>query len=155
MNGASLRFTLDTNILVYAMDRAADRRHRLAGQIIDLAVRKDCWLTLQSISEFYSAITRKRVMPPARAAALAEDWLTVFPTIGATSVGIRVALAHAVSGRASYWDALLLATAAEAGCNLILTEDMADGSVLGGIRIHNPFAADGGLTEEARRLLGA
>ena len=58
-----------------------------------------------------------------------------------------------VAGRASYWDALLVATAGEAGCTLILTEDLTDGAVLSGVEIHNPFAAAGGLTARAGRLL--
>jgi predicted nucleic acid-binding protein len=61
-------------------------------------------------------------------------------------------LASASAGRASYWDALLVATAAGAGCTTILTEDMSDGTVLHGVRILNPFAGDG-LTEAAEALL--
>jgi predicted nucleic acid-binding protein len=49
---------------------------------------------------------------------------------------------------------LLVATAGEAGCATILTEDLADGADLAGVRIHNPFSASGGLTEQARILLG-
>jgi hypothetical protein len=37
---------------------------------------------------------------------------------------------------------------------LILTEDLQDGSTLGGVGIHNPFGPDGGLTGQTRRLLG-
>ncbi len=47
-----------------------------------------------------------------------------------------------------------MAAAAEAGCRLILTEDLADGTALGGVAIHNPFAAGGRLTRRARGLLG-
>jgi hypothetical protein len=43
--------------------------------------------------------------------------------------------------------------AAEAGCAAILTEDMANGAVLHGVRIINPFAA-GGPSAEAERLPG-
>jgi predicted nucleic acid-binding protein len=64
-----------------------------------------------------------------------------------------MALADAVAGRASYWDALLVATAAEAGCELILSEDMADGTRLSGVEIHNPFGAASGLTARTRALL--
>ena len=66
----------------------------------------------------------------------------------------RVPPPDAVAGRASYWDALLVATAAEAGCRLILTEDLADGTTLGGVTIHNPFTAGGRLTRHAQLLLG-
>jgi len=111
-------------------------------------------LTLQSLSEFYAVVTRKRTMPAADAAAQVADWLSFFPSIAVSATCIRAALADAVAGRASYWDALLVATAAEAGCRLILTEDLADGTTLGGVAIHNPFAAGSGLTARARSLLG-
>ncbi len=153
-SAASPRFTLDTNLLVYSVDTAAGSRHQLAIQIVHKAPEVDCWLTLQSLSEFYAVVTRKGLMPTADAAAQISDWLLVFPSITASVTAIRAALADAVAGRASYWDALLVATAAEAGCRLILTEDLADGTTLGGVAIHNPFAAASGLTGRARALLG-
>jgi predicted nucleic acid-binding protein len=113
-----------------------------------------CSLTLQAVSEFYSAVTRKAIMPPARAAALADSWLAIFRCAAVSTAAIRIALADAVAGRASYWDALLVATAAEAGCTLILTEDLADGSTLGAVAIHNPFDPSGGLSARTQALLG-
>ena len=49
---------------------------------------------------------------------------------------------------------MLIATAAEAGCTLILTEDLRDGATFKGVSIHNPFDPGGGLTAQTRRLLG-
>jgi hypothetical protein len=63
-------------------------------------------------------------------------------------------MADAAAGRASYWDALFVTTAGQAGCTIVLTEDMSDGGILGGLEIHNPFAAAGGLADLACRLLG-
>jgi len=140
--------------LIYSVDTTAAVRHGLAMQIVLAAARCDCWLTLQSVSEFYAASTRKRIIPPAVAAARANDWLTAFPQAAPTPTAVRTALGHAANGRASYWDALLISTAAEAGCLLILTEDLADGSMLSGVEIHNPFDPAGGLTGRARVLLG-
>jgi predicted nucleic acid-binding protein len=148
------RFTLDTNLLVYSIDNAAGARHRVAREIVDRAVECDCWLTLQALGEFYVATTRKGMTPPAEAAAQVVDWLELFPTVAASAAAIRAALAAASVGRASYWDALLVATAAEAGCTIVLSEDMSDGTLLSGVTIHNPFAASGELTGTARRLLG-
>lgn len=133
------RFTLDTNILVYALDRQAGERHVLACSIIDRAVLLDCWLTLQSISEFYYAVTRKRVVAIEDARDQATDWMDMFHTAAPSIHAVRSALTISASGRASYWDALLVATAAEAGCTAILTEDLADGSSLAGVRVINPF----------------
>ena len=146
------RFTLDSNILVYALDRLAGDRHLLAARIIARAQFADCLLILQSVSEFYAAATRKRLVSPRIAREQATDWLTMFTTAAASAGSVRAALASAASGYASYWDALLLHTAAEAGCTTILTEDMADGSTVAGIRIVNPFA-DGALSSAAETLL--
>lgn len=153
MNGSSGRFTLDTNLLVYAIDSASGLKHEVAGEIVLRAARLDCLLTLQATSEFYAAVTRKGMMAPTDAAAQADDWLSAFRCVTASISAVRIALGEAASGRASYWDALLVATAAEAGCAVILTEDLADGTSLVGVEIHNPFAAAGGLTERTLRLL--
>jgi len=147
------RFTLDTNILVYSMDGGAGRRRQAAIEVIARAALRDCALTLQAISEFFSVAKRKNLMPVDKAAAQASDWLDLFPIAIVSKSAARAALATSVAGQLSYWDGLLLATAAEAGCAAILTEDMADGSVLHGVRIVNPFAA-AGLSPEAERLLG-
>jgi predicted nucleic acid-binding protein len=92
-------------------------------------------------------------MPTDQAAALANSWLALFPHRAPSAAGVRAAIEHAVAGRASYWDALLLTTAAEAGCHLLFSEDMHHGAVLSGVEIHNPFAPGGGLTARARELL--
>jgi predicted nucleic acid-binding protein len=153
MNDDSGRFSLDTNVLVYAIDSEAGARHELSREIIQAAVRCDCCLTLQAVSEFYSAVTRKRILPLHEAAAQAGDWLELFPCVAASTSAVRSALADAVAGRTSYWDALLAATAREAGCAVLLTEDMGDGADFGGLRIHNPLSSSGGLSPLARRLL--
>ncbi len=146
------RFTLDTNVLVYALDRASGDRHAVASQIIARAPFVQCWLTLQSISEFYFAITRKRLASIAEARDQALDWLGMFPTVAISATAVRAALATASSGRASYWDALLVHTAAEAGCTAILTEDLAADTTLGGVRVINPFAG-AALSTGAEALL--
>lgn len=153
MNGDDQRFTLDTNILVYAIDAAAGTRHTLSQQIIQRAVHFDCWLTLQAVSEFYAAVTRKGIVPVRDAVAQANDWLELFPCVAASAAAVRTALAAAATGHASYWDALLAATAGEAGCVLMLTEDLRDGAELGGLQIHHPFDVMDCLTARVSRLL--
>lgn len=147
-------FALDTNILVYSVDHSAGPRHDLAKRIMREASLAHCYLPLQAVSEFYVAVTRKSMMPPSAAASVAEALIDLFRTITASAGAVRTALATAAAGRASYWDALLLVTAAEAGCTAILTEDLSNGSVLHGVRVLNPFA-DGALSPQAAALLGA
>ena len=147
------RITLDTNVLVYSVDSRAGLRHEIARQVVEMAVGCDCWLTVQAVSEFYAAATRKNLIPCA-AAAQATDWLELFPCLSASATAARTALAAASSGRSSYWDALLLATAAEGGCGAMLTEDMADGVMTEGVPVAHPFGSTT-LSAVAARLLGA
>jgi len=51
------------------------------------------------------------------------------------------ALDLAVDHRLSIWDAVIFNAAAEAGCRLLLSEDLAEGFTWRGLRIVNPFAA--------------
>lgn len=145
-------YTLDTNVLVYAIDRASGARHETAKTIMSRAASGPCCLTLQAISEFYAAVTRKGMMQPAEAAPIAQAMIDLFRTTAATAGAVRSALQTATARHASYWDALLIHAAAEAGCSAILTEDLADGATLGGVRVVNPFAG-AGLSAAAEALL--
>ncbi len=146
------RFMIDTSILIRSVDASAGLRHLLAVEIIERAVIVASCLTLQSVSEFFSACCRGRLVSPESAADMARAWLDMFPTVCATQAAARVALDHVLAGRASYWDALLVATAEEAGCSAILTENLGDGTTFGAMRIINPFGANG-ISEAADRLL--
>ncbi len=147
-------FTLDTNILVYALDRQAGARHGWqARSLTVLRYSTNCWLTLQSISEFYAAATRKRLVPvtaSARSGAGLARACSPSPRPPPAPSALRSVSRR--PGRASYWDALLVITAAEAGCTAILTEDLADDSTLAGVRVINPFAG-AALSAAAEALL--
>ncbi|HEX3350814.1 MAG TPA: PIN domain-containing protein, partial [Acetobacteraceae bacterium] len=133
------RITLDTNILFYFVDTETGAKHAIARQIIEHAQHADCRLTLQVVGEFYHAITRRRVLPVRMTAELARGWLDMFPTIAASAPAVQLALSLSETGATSYWGGLLVATAAEAGCTSIITEDLADGSVVAGVRVLAPF----------------
>jgi predicted nucleic acid-binding protein len=133
-------FTLDTNILVYSVDGSAGSRHDIARIIMERAAIGPCCLTLQAVSEFFFVMTRKGIMSRPEARPIAEAMIDLFPTVPVSATAVRAALATASSGRASYWDALLVHTAAEAGCTAILTEDLSAETTLAGVRVINPFA---------------
>jgi predicted nucleic acid-binding protein len=146
------RFSLDTNILVYAADLAAGERHNRALDIIDRAVRRNCVLTLQALAEFFHVTTRKRIVARAEAAAQLRDWTTEFTTISADTAALWTALEFTVGGRFGWWDALLLATAERHGCGIVLSEDMQDGARFGGVTVVDPFVGDD-LPETVASLL--
>jgi predicted nucleic acid-binding protein len=51
----------------------------------------------------------------------------------------EAAIALARDHRLSFYDALIVAAAQEAGCDTLYTEDMQHGRALGGLTIVNPF----------------
>ena len=133
------RFSLDSNVLVYAVNASSPDRHRRAVDIVKASIRRDCVLTLQALVEFYHAATRKRYMSPRDAAAKVEELGGVFPLTVAMYHNVLSALPAAVSARSSIWDVLLLATVEEAGCTLLLSENMGDGARYGKVAVVNPF----------------
>ncbi len=82
-------FTLDTNILVYSVDRNAGPRHELAKWIVRRAGFTSCHLTLQAVSEFYAVVTRKRMMPPPAAAQVARDLIELFRTVAVSASAVE------------------------------------------------------------------
>jgi predicted nucleic acid-binding protein len=145
------RWSLDTNILVYYVDSDAGARHEMSRTIMARALEADCRLTLQALGEFLSVVLRRRVMPQQDAVRLVGNWIDLFDPAPASKSALRVALA-AGPGFSS-WDALLLATAAEAGCTTVVSEDMQDGARLGAVRVLHPFRGDT-LSPAMRALLG-
>jgi len=147
------KITLDANILFYAFDARDPVKQRQAIEIIDAAGVADCSLGLQAIGEFYVAIVRKLKAPPSFARDQVKSFLASFETFGATPNAHSVAAEEAAAGKFFYWDAVLLASAAQNGCTVFLSEDMTDGARLGTITICNPFGPSG-LRPRAREALG-
>ena len=116
------------------------------------AARRDCVLTLQALGEFFHASTRKRIVPHHDAAAQVRDLLAIFRTAAADVEAFRAALEGAERGTRSFWDGVLIATIARAGCDFLLSEDMQDGSHFGGVTILDPFVGDD-LPEAVAALL--
>ena len=105
---------LDTNILVYAYDVSEMRRRGIAKALVD-----EVWdagggvITVQNLSEFFFAVTRKvqKPVPVVDAKTIASDilrssqWMVID-----RNVGILVKAMEIVeSVRAPFWDALIAA----------------------------------------------
>jgi predicted nucleic acid-binding protein len=146
------RFTLDTNILIYAVDAREGRKRELAARIIEAAAKLDCPLALQVIGEFYAAATAKLKLGAKDAATRARQLIAGFESFPYSVNAVRAALDEVQKGRFSYWDGVLLASAAEAGCTTIFSKDMADGARFGSIVVANPFQREG-LAPSAKTLL--
>ena len=137
---------------VYALNSRGGPKHDLARLIVDRSVERDCPSRFRRFPSSSWSSRAKDGWAPPEAADQVLDWLSQFETLAPQSEAVRAALEHAVAGRASYWDALLVETAAVGGCVAILSEDMRDGGRLGQVAIINPFEDDG-LSPAAERLL--
>jgi predicted nucleic acid-binding protein len=153
ISAAPERFSLDTNVLIYAVDTAELERHRRAAWVVERAQSLSCILAVQSLGEYYAAVTRKSLLSRSEAALMVRSWMAMFPVVSNDADAVTLALPAVETGRFSYWDALLLGTLARAGCTTLLSEDMADGSSLAGVTVRNPFAGDV-VPESVARLLG-
>jgi predicted nucleic acid-binding protein len=133
------RFTIDSNILIYAFDRSAGERQAVATRVIKEAVGQSCVLTLQAISEFFHVAVRKGRLGMSEAEAQVRDWYAMFPVAAATPSTLIRAIGTVREHGLAFWDAMLWACAREAGCTLVLSEDFQHGRMLEGVRFHNPF----------------
>ena len=131
---------IDTNVLLYACDRADSRRQQIA---IDLVTsRRDGVLLWQVACEFVAASRKLSAQGFTASDAwnrLAEFLAVlplVLPTAGVLERGRGLHATHAVS----FWDALILAACAEAGVEILYSEDVPGLPALGTLRVVNPFS---------------
>jgi len=134
-----MRFTFDTNILVYAVDRDAGERHRIALDLVRCARGKDCVITLQALAELFRALTGKRKASPDQATEVVQMWRDAATVFAADEVCLVDAMSAVADHGLSFWDAMIWATAKRAGCRLLLSEAGQDGRTLGGVTLINPF----------------
>jgi predicted nucleic acid-binding protein len=134
--------SLDSNLLVYFVDRGAGERHEQALDLVHRSSRADCVLTLQSLGEFFHVATRKGKVSPADAAAVVQSLRATFPVAAASPEVLDRALSAVLQHGLSFWDAMLWSTVEQAGCQLLLSEDFQHGRRLGRVTFVNPFAPD-------------
>ena len=137
------RISVDTNILIYAVDRDAGDRHEQSKELLAHAARHDCVLTVQTLAEFFHATTRKNLLEVRHASAFVRDWLDVFHIASADAAALLEAIDAVVEHRLSFRDAMIWATVRRSGCSALVSEDMQHGRRLGGVEFINPFATDG------------
>lgn len=135
---------VDANVLVYAEDRDAGDKHTVARDLVaDLWRSGDGVLSIQVLQEFFVTVTRKMPQPlePDAALAIVEQYLTwrVVENTGELLVaGIRLASSLQVS----FWDALILEAALQAGCSRVWTEDLNHGQRVRTLTIVKPFQGE-------------
>jgi len=131
---------VDTNILLYAISRDADEQAK-ADRANDILARRDIASSVQVLQEFYVQATRESRpdrLTQAQATELVESF-TRFRIADITIGIVRAAMASRDRFGISYWDAAILEACRSLGCDVVLSEDLADGRDYGGVHVRNPF----------------
>ena len=134
-----MKAALDTNILVYASGLDDEQRQARALALIEAIPPENLILPVQVLGECFGVLTRKGMARPLARRTILR-WRDAFGAADTTAAVLRQAVGLAVDHQLRIWEAIVLATAAEAGCQLLLTEDLRDGFVWAGVTVINPFA---------------
>lgn len=130
---------IDTNVLVYAVDNRHPEKRRVAHECLDEVRRQNHGvISTQVLQEFYVATTRRLDIEPLAAKQMLHA--LKFSEVVVVDPGtIKEAVDCSIFDRISFWDALIAVAAEKAHCAELLSEDLNDGQVIRGVRIHNPF----------------
>ena len=130
------RAFLDTNVFVYAIVQGDPRSHD-AEKLISAGGR----VSVQVLNEFAAVVRRKTNMPWGEVQFALESIKVLCPDpLPITLDTHQQALAIAEKYRYKVYDALIVASALEARCTILYSEDMQDGQVIQSkLTIRNPF----------------
>jgi predicted nucleic acid-binding protein len=134
-------YFLDTNILVYAYDRSAGQKHKRASGLV-----KACWehengcLSIQVLQEFFVTVTRKIAasLEHAMARQIVSDlaqWRLHTPE----AADLLQAIDLQQNYHLAFWDAQVIQSAANLGCQQLISEDFNHGQRYGEVQVINPF----------------
>ena len=134
-----MKAALDTNILAYAEGVNGLPMKRAALDLIGKLPQRAVVLPVQVLGELFQVLVRKAGRSAAEARSAILGWRNAF-TLLETSPAILMSAVDLAVHQFSIWDAVILSAAAEADCQLLLSEDMQDGFVWKGVTVVNPFA---------------
>jgi predicted nucleic acid-binding protein len=135
------KYFVDTNILVYAHDRAAGIKHQRARSLVE-----ELWdsgqgvLSTQVLQELCINLRRKAARPLAveEVRQILRDYST-WEIVTNTAESVMQAIEIEIRYKTSFWDALILYAAEKANVSTLYSEDLARGQRYGNIRIVNPL----------------
>jgi len=133
------RSFFDTNVLVYADDKAAPAKQRRAlDHIVEHRRARTGVVSLQVLQEYFVTITRKLHVESSiarRKVELLAEFHVAAPDVSDILAAIDLHRLHNLS----FWDALVIRSAKQSGCTVLFSEDMQHTRDLDGLQIVNPF----------------
>jgi predicted nucleic acid-binding protein len=139
-----VKIALDSNVLVYAarvwkVEADKEKSSRFDQILVALNDRAEIMVPLQVFGECYNVMHRYGY-PREKCRTIIADWRAQFESVAASESTFDAALDLATDHKLQFWDALILSAAADAGCSLLLSEDLQAGFTWRGVRVVDPFA---------------
>ncbi len=144
-----MRVALDTNVLAYAEGINAAQRRGSALDLVQRLPQEATVIPVQVLGELFNVLVRKGGRSRADAREALLGWRDTFPVIETSPEIMLTAVDLATDHQFGIWDAVILSAASQAGCPLLLSEDLQDGFTWGGVTVINPFASPRHLLLEA------
>lgn len=130
---------LDTDVVVYAYDRA--HREKQAVAIAILEGEERLTVSTQVLLETYWVLTRRLAEPLGEeAASEVIDALARLPVVNTDAALVQRAIRLSRRHHLALWDAMIIEAARDAGCRRVLSEDLQPGLDLEGVVVENPFS---------------
>ncbi len=133
------RTFIDSNILLYAVDKSDKGRRQKARTIIrDLIKAGSGIVSTQVAQEFYVVATKKLGVDP----LAAKRVLLMLGQLEVVSIDLELILSAvdcSILSKISFWDALIVVAARASGCKTLLSEDLGHAQIINGVRVVNPF----------------
>src|SRR5207302_103032 len=105
-------------------DRSAGAKHTKSVELLARIVEDDSgFLSVQVLSEFYSAVTKKSIIRSQEAEDVIgdlADWALYRPQHADVLNAIKLQRRFKIQ----WWDALILNSAIKSGCSILWTEDL-------------------------------
>lgn len=139
---ADLSAFVDSNVLVYAVSQDAPEKQARAREIVARGFTEGCFaISTQVMLEVYVNITKKaKIGLPAHEAFEYVRSFVEWPVVDMTPALVLASLDLAQRSQISPWDAAIVMAARHIGCKKVLSEDLGDGQLYGGITVENPFS---------------
>lgn len=132
----------DTNVLAYAHDAANAAHRQTARQLVDrLGWNGTGTASVQVLQELFVTLTRKLrpALPYGDARQVVVDLTQGWRIYEPTAADVLLAIDNSATWQISFWDAMLLTAANQAGASTLWTEDLNHGQTYGSVTVRNPF----------------
>ena len=138
------KYFVDTNILIYAHDKAAGLKHECAKALVEMLWRDRTGVVSTQVLQELAINLRRKAGRPLDVKATREvvaDYLT-WQVVVNGGESILDALDIEARFQISFWDALVVQAAQASGAEILYSEDLSDGQAYGSVRVINPLQAD-------------